>query len=78
MSATRRSLGLMINAGMLLAPSSRVIFDGPVIALGLTGESLSTFKQGPSVRFVIETGMFLRMPSLLISGGPFLSLLCMA
>ena len=36
--ATRISLGLMINAGMLLAASMRLIFGGPVIALGLTGE----------------------------------------
>ena len=28
---TRISLGLMINAGMLLASSRRLIFDGPVI-----------------------------------------------
>ena len=34
---TRISLGLMINAGMLLASSRRPIFGGPVIALGLTG-----------------------------------------
>ena len=30
----------------------------------------------PSVSLVSETGMFLRMPSLLISGGPLLNLLC--
>ena len=28
-------LGLMMNAGMLLASNRRLIFDGPVIALGL-------------------------------------------
>ena len=39
--ATRISLGLMINAGMLLASSRRLIFCGPVIALGLNGKSLS-------------------------------------
>ena len=35
--ATRISLGLMINAGTLLASSRKLIFGGPVIALGLTG-----------------------------------------
>ena len=38
----RISLGLMINAGMVLASSWRLIFSGHVIALGLTGKSLST------------------------------------
>ena len=33
----RISLGLMINAGMLLASIRRLIFGGPVIDLGLTG-----------------------------------------
>ena len=42
--ATRINLGLMINAGMLLASSRRLIFGVPVIALGLTGKSLSTVK----------------------------------
>ena len=63
---TRINLGLMINAGMLLASSRRLVFDGPVIALGLTGKSLSAIKcepmkptQRPSVSLVIETGMFL-------------------
>ena len=37
---TRISLGLMINAGMLMASSRRLIFGGPVIALELTGKSL--------------------------------------
>ena len=41
---TRINLGLMINAGMLLASSRSLIFGGPVIALGLTGKSLSTVK----------------------------------
>ena len=41
---TRISLGLMINAGMLLASSRRLIFGGDVIALGLTGKSLSSVK----------------------------------
>ena len=41
---TRINLGLMINAGMLLASSRRLIFGGPLIALGLTGQSLSAIK----------------------------------
>ena len=41
---TRINLGLMINAGMLLASSRRLIFRGPVIALGLTGKSWSAVK----------------------------------
>ena len=41
---TRTTLGLTINAGMLLASSRSVIFGGPVIALGLTGKSLSAIK----------------------------------
>ena len=41
---SRISLGLMINAGMILATSRRLIFGGPVIALGNTGMSLSTVK----------------------------------
>ena len=41
---TRINLGLMINAGMLLASNKRLIFGGPVIALGLTGKSLSAIK----------------------------------
>ena len=35
---TRISFGLMINAGVLLASSRRLIFGGPMIALGLTGK----------------------------------------
>ena len=35
---------VMINAGMLLASSRRLIFGGPVIALGLIGKSLSAIK----------------------------------
>ena len=38
---TRISLGLMINAGKLLASSRRLTFGVPVIALGLTGKSLN-------------------------------------
>ena len=82
---TRINLGLMINAGMLLASSKRLIFVGPVIALGLTDKSLSTVKwepmkptQRPSVSLVIETAMFLWTFSPLISGGPLLSLRCSA
>ena len=41
---TRINLGFMTNAGMLLPSSRRLIFSGPVIALGLTGKSLSTIK----------------------------------
>ena len=44
MCVTRKSLGLMINAGMLLALSRRLIFRGPVITLGLTGKSLYAVK----------------------------------
>ena len=44
MCITRINLGLMINAGMLLALSRRLIFGGPVIALVLTGKSLSAVK----------------------------------
>ena len=41
---TKISLGLMINAGMLLASSRKFFFGGPVIALGLTGKCLSAVK----------------------------------
>ena len=41
---TRINLGFTINAGMLLASSIRLTFGGPVIALGLTGKSLSAIK----------------------------------
>ena len=41
---TKINLGLMINAGMFLSSSRRLIFGGPMIALGLTGKSLSTVK----------------------------------
>ena len=34
----------IINAGVLLASSWRLIFGGLAIALGLTGKSLSTVK----------------------------------
>ena len=38
----RISLELMINAGLLLTSSRRLIFGGTVIALRLTGNSLSS------------------------------------
>ena len=41
---TRISPGFMINAGMHLASSRRLIFGGPVIAVGLTEKSLSIVK----------------------------------
>ena len=41
---TRIRVGLMFNAGMLLASSKRLIFGGPAIAFGLTGRSLSAVK----------------------------------
>ena len=44
MYATRISHGLMIAAGMVLASSRRLIFGGPVIALGFTRKSLSAVK----------------------------------
>ena len=40
----RISLGLMINKGMLLAFSRKLFFGVPLIALGLTGMSLSAVK----------------------------------
>ena len=42
--ATRINLGLMINAGILLASSRRLIFGGPMITLGLIGKSLPAIK----------------------------------
>ena len=41
---TKISLSLIIIAGMLLASSRWLIFGGPLIALGLTGKSLSAVK----------------------------------
>ena len=38
MCATMINLGLMINAGMLLAPREMLIFSVPVIALGFNWE----------------------------------------
>ena len=56
----------MTNAGMLLASTRRLIFGGVVIALWLTGKSLSAVKREPmklarrpSVSLVSETGMYL-------------------
>ena len=46
MSATRISIDLMINAGILLSSRRMLIFGGPMIALGLTGKSVSTVKGG--------------------------------
>ena len=58
----------MVNTGETLAPSRRLTFSGPVIALGLTGKSLSAVKlelmkptRRPSISLVPETGMFLSM-----------------
>ena len=42
--ATKINLGLVVNDGMLLASSRKLIFGGPMIAFGLTGMSLSTVK----------------------------------
>ena len=42
--SNKDKLGLMINAGMLLASSRRLFFGGPMITLGLTGESFSAAK----------------------------------
>ena len=82
---TRISLGLMINAGMLLASSRRLIFGRPVIALGIAWKSLSVVKwdlmkptRWPRVSLVTRTGMFLWMSSPHISGGSLLSLRCSA
>ena len=75
--ATRISLGFMINEGMFSASNRRIPFGGPVIALGLTGKSLSSVKWElmkpswrPSVSLVSETGILRWMPNLLC--GPLL------
>ena len=82
---TRINLGFMINAGMLLASSRRLIFGGPVIALWLIGKSWSAIKwelietySEAKRQLVIETVMFLWTFSPLIGGGPLLSLWCSA
>ena len=78
-----KSLGYIINAGLLLTSSRRLIFGRPVIALGLTGNSLSVVKwerlnitRMQSVSLVSDFQMFSWTPSPRISGGPILSLLC--
>ena len=60
------SLDLMINAGVLLASSWRLIVGAPVTALMLTGKNLFAVKsklmkptRRPSISLVSETGMFL-------------------
>ena len=85
LSVTRICHGLMINAGMLLATSGRLVFGGPVIALGLTGKSSSAVKwvlMKPtwrlSVSLVTKTGLFLWMSTPYISGDALLSLWCSA
>ena len=45
MCVTRINLGLMINAGMLLASSRRFIIGGPAIAIRLTAKSLSAVNE---------------------------------
>ena len=66
MCATRKIHCLMIIAGMLLASSRRIIFDGSLNALGLALKSLSAVKrelimpaQQPNISLVSETGMLL-------------------
>ena len=55
----------MINADVLSTSSRRLIFGGPVIALGLIGKSLFAVKSelmkhthSPNVSLVLETLMF--------------------
>ena len=80
----------MINAGMLLASSRRKIFDGPEIRSRVNWKEFVYCQvsrqthltsmdptRRPSVS-LSETGIFLWMPSLLISGSLLLSLLCSA
>ena len=62
---TRISLGAMIYADVLSTSSRRLIFGGPVIALGLIGKSLFAVKselmkhtQRQSLNLVSETSMF--------------------
>ena len=61
----RIRLGLMIYADVLSTSRRRLIFGGPVIALGLIGKSLFAVKselmkhtQRPSIGLVSETSMF--------------------
>ena len=65
----RIRLGLMINAGMLLASSRRLRIGGHVIALGFTGNSFSALKwelmkptRKPSVSLVSEQGCSYECP----------------
>ena len=62
---TRISLGSMIYADDKPPPSRRLIFGGPVIALGLIGKSLFAVEselmkhtRRPSISLVSETSMF--------------------
>ena len=62
---TRISLGSMIYADVLSTSSRRLIFGGPVIALGLIGKSLFAVKselkkhtRRPSISLVSETSTF--------------------
>ena len=62
---TRISLGSIINADVLSTSSRRLIFGGPVTALGLIEKSLFTVKselmihtRRPSISLVSETLMF--------------------
>ena len=62
---TRISLGSMIYADVLSTSSRRLVFGGPVIALGLIGKSLFGVKselmkhtRRPSINLLSETSMF--------------------
>ena len=62
MCVTRISLGLMINADVLSTSSRRLIFGGPVIALGLIGKRLFAVKSElmkhtwrPSTKYVLKS-----------------------
>ena len=65
MYVTWISLGSMIYADVLSTSSRRLIFGGPVIALGLMRKSLFAVKselmkhtRRPSISLVSETSMF--------------------
>ena len=73
------------NRAFGLKQDAHLQYNRSVIALGLTGKSLSVVKWEPikpsrrtRVSLVLETGMFLWIPSPLISGGPLLGLPCLA
>ena len=75
----------MIYADVLSTSRRRLIFGGPVIALGLIGNCLFAVKselmkhtRRPSISLVSGTSMFSWTSSPLISGGPLLSPLCSA